>query len=55
LPKSFLGCGTTTAPGRVGCLNTWCDPLIRSSTQPACLSSRIRSVLVMVCIIHTIP
>ena len=40
-------------PGRLGCLNTWCEPLTLSSTQPACRISRMRSALVM-CVSHTL-
>jgi len=45
IPKSFLGCGTTTIPGRDGCLKTLCEPRTRSSVQPAFSSSRIRTAL----------
>src|SRR5690606_12422801 len=47
LPRSFLGCGTTTIPGRSGCLKTWCEPRVRSRTHPFASSARISSELLM--------
>src|SRR5215216_4970384 len=34
-------------------MKTWWEPRTRSNAQPALTSSRIRSALFMVCIIHT--
>lgn len=55
VPRSFLGCGTTTWPERFGCLKTWWEPRTRSKTHPAAINSRMRSALFMMRTIHTAP
>ena len=51
--RSFLGWGTVTLPGLVGCLNWWCEPTTCTKYQPSALSCLRMSVLFTVRILHT--